>query len=116
MGFGISHIDFLSSSAFEDGTCGRHWDDYLCWPVSGVGSTVRIPCRASLPFVQAVMEAMPDIERDEIKGEHGRGSRRGWGRAHCYSIHKGTTNTSRISEISLVKHIFVFVDPSVRGN
>ena len=56
-------------TAFEEGTCERHWDDYLCWPVSGVGSTVRIPCRASLPFVQAVMEAMPDIERDEIKGQ-----------------------------------------------
>ena len=58
-----------SSVAFKDATCGRHWDDYLCWPVSGVGSTVRIPCRDSLPFVQAVMEAMPDFERDEIKGK-----------------------------------------------
>ena len=58
-----------SSAAFKDATCGRHWDDYLCWPVSGVGSTVRIPCRDSLPFVQAVMEAMPDFERDEIKGK-----------------------------------------------
>ena len=79
-------------SAFEEGTCGRHWDDYLCWPVSGVGSTVRIPCRASLPFVQAVMEAMPDIERDEIKGEehgrrksrHGQGGAGGAGPGTCY--------------------------------
>ena len=30
---------------------------------------MRIPCRDSLPFVQAVMEAMPDFERDEIKGK-----------------------------------------------
>ena len=73
-----SQFASFCSAAFEEGTCARHWDDYLCWPVSGVGSTVRIPCRASLPFVQAVMEAMPDFERDEIEGEWARESHPYW--------------------------------------
>ena len=50
-------------------SCGRKWDEMLCWPVSSFNQTVAIPCKDSKQFVAIVESSRPSFEVTHIPGK-----------------------------------------------